>query len=459
MSRTLRRGTGLVAGAALVLASLSGTPAQAAAGEAKPGATWLSKQLTNGLVHNPNYGGFYDYGLSIDTALALDAIGGRPAQVNAVADALGADLDAYTTFQPYYPVPDVQVSAGGVAKAAVLASTAHQDPQAYGGRNLIAELEQMASASAPTTGRIADEVPPLPDPAPPYPSSDYANTIGQAYAARSLTQAGSQRAADVTDFLLDQQCEAGYFRLYFNADKSAPEQGCVDGAAGSEPDTDATAIALIQLKASGDTSAEVAAALDRGADWLISTQKANGSLGGGPTTSASNANSTGLAGWALGELGRTAQARKAATWVRALQPVDLGACRSKLTAQAGAIAYDSAALKAGRRSGLGGDAQDQWRRTTAQAAPVLSFLPADPKKFSATPAKKTVKRGAKVVVTVKGLAKGENGCVSVGSTGKRVVGTGKALKVTFKAPKKVGRTKVVAQSLDAKATARVTVRR
>ncbi len=435
MSRTMRRGTALVAGAALALTALAGSPAQAAAGEAKPAATWLSGQLTGGLIHNDQHDS-NNYGLSIDTALALDAIGVRDAAVQSVATAIATNKDAYTG------TPDVY--AGAAAKALTLLQVAQgsadPDPAL---RNVVAG---QVIASGPSAGRIQDT------------SSwgDYANTIGQAFAARSLSAADPAVAPPVVQFLLAQQCDAGYFRLNFNTDKEAAEQGCVDGAPGSESDTDVTALVLLQLEAS-EAAAEpdVAAALENGAAWLAAQQKADGSFGGGTSTAASNANSTGLAGWALAEVGRTAKARKAATWVRALQPADLGACRSKLTRDAGAIAYDETALKAGRKDGITVESQDQWRRATAQAAPVLTYLPKGKKLTVA--AKKVVKRGAKVTLTIKGLDRNENACISLGAKSKRVVGTGTTVKVAFQAPAKRRVLKAIAQTLDSKAVRRVWV--
>jgi hypothetical protein len=457
MSRHLSRGTALVAGTALALSGLvglSGAAHAAPATEAATGAKWLAGELTGGLIHNNEFN-FDDHGLSIDVALGLDAVEQRPAAVNRVATAVATSIDAYTTFQPYFPDPAEHVSSGPVAKAAVLAQAIGQDPTAFGGRDLVAELEGMVSEAAGTEGRVQDVVPPLPDPAPEWPDADYANVIGQSYAARALGVAGSDSAEAVTDFLLEQQCDSGAFRVYFSA-ADAPEQGCVDGAAGSEPDTDATALAVLNLKASGDTRPAVTSALTAAGDWLAQHQRANGSFGGGTSTAAPNTNSTGLAGWALGELGRTAKARKAAVWVRTLQPADLGTCSSKLTKDAGAVAYDQAAVKAGRKGGLTAATEGQWQRATSQALPVLRWAPKGGKLRVAV-AKKKVKRGKKVQFTVRGLANGEQGCIWVGKKSKRIVGTGKAVKVKLGVPKKVGRPFVKVRSLDSNAKKRFRV--
>ena len=113
-------------------------------------------------------------------------------------------------------------------------------------------------------------------------------------------------------------------------------------------------------------------ALEKAATWLAGRERRNGSLVGGTSTSTPNTNSTGLAAWALASAGRCVKAQQAARWVERFQvgPQPTG---SKLAGQRGAIAYDRAALKAGRHDGITTQSQDQWRRATAQAAPALRF--------------------------------------------------------------------------------------
>ena len=87
------RALGALLTSALAVSLVAAGPAhaQAAAPAGSPaghGATWLSGQLTNGLVHNPNFGGFDDYGLTIDTAFGLRAIGGHQSTVREVRKAL-----------------------------------------------------------------------------------------------------------------------------------------------------------------------------------------------------------------------------------------------------------------------------------------------------------------------------------------------------------------------------------
>ena len=62
--------------------------------------------------------------------------------------------------------------------------------------------------------------------------------------------------------------------------------------------------------------------------------------------------------------------------MRKQQPVDTNRCRSALTKDTGAIAYEAKAVKAARNNGLtDGDVRGQWRRATAQAMAVLQWAP------------------------------------------------------------------------------------
>ena len=77
----------------------------------------------------------------------------------------------------------------------------------------------------------------------------------------------------------------------------------------------------------------VAAALDEATAWLGSQQGPDGSFG--------NANSTGIAGWALGVSGNTAAATAAAGWVRAHQLANAGACTTYAAQDDGAPIHRS----------------------------------------------------------------------------------------------------------------------
>ena len=345
--RKLLRPAAVVAAAALAVTTLA-APAQAA--PADRAGTWLGKQLTDGVVHNDQFD-FDDLGLTADVALGLDAIGGHRRKVRRISTAVAEQVDAYTA------PAEGEVYAGPVAKAAVLALVAGRDPRSFGGVDLVARLEDRTADS----GRIADE----------SQHGDFANTIGQAFAARALTQVGSNEAAAARGFLLQQQCSEGYFRIAFS-DKAAEDQSC--DAAGGAPNVDVTALAVIALEALPTKGRKVRRSVNEAAAWLKSVQKKNGSFEPGDSAEEGrNANSTGLAAWALGETGRCAVAAKAATWVKGLQ------VRGKLAGtpfagDKGAIAYDKAAYAAAESAGITDATRDQWRRTTAQATPGLSYV-------------------------------------------------------------------------------------
>ena len=351
------------------LTSLATAPANAAAPDpsaVEDSATWLESQLTNGLVHNNQFD-FDDYGLSIDVALGLDAVGGHDTAVQATADAIATNIDSYTGYD-IFPAPASgvtrHVSAGSIAKALAFAEQVGRNGADFGGQNLVTDLEAQVNATGATLGRLQDTFNPT------SPGDvDFANTIGQAFGAQGLKEVNSTKTLAVTDFLLKQQCTEGFFRLNFSA-ADAADQTC-DGDPAAAADTDVTAIAMLALQNQKATPA-VAAALTKAATWLKQTQAANGSFGGGTATEAANTNSTGLAGWALGVQGETVSAEKAATYVRFFQAND---CENALVVHKGAIAYDAAARGAGAADGIVATTQDQWRRATSQAIPALQWAP------------------------------------------------------------------------------------
>jgi hypothetical protein len=338
----------------VVAVSLVAGEAHAGAAPSSPagrGATWLSGQLTDGLMHNPTFGGFDDYGLTADTVFALRAIGGHRADVLQARAALAHHVGDYTG-------TGAEKYAGPTAKLLVLAESTGADPRSFGGVNLVRKLNRLVIRSGPAQGRIADQ----------SQFGDFANTIGQILAVRGLTGARSGEAGAARRFLLQQQCAAGYFRLDF-AKVTATRQGC---RASSPADPDATSYAVVQLWKTSRGNARLRAALVRAVAWLTTQQRSSGAFAGGTSTATPNTNSTGLAAWALGLSGRCRAAREAATWVAGLQ-VGPQAAGSPLAGQRGAIAYDRAALRAGTRHGITPEAQDQWRRASSQAAPGLLY--------------------------------------------------------------------------------------
>jgi len=428
MQRILRRGIVVAALLTTITPALSGpslgapvapAPVDPVAGSA--GADWLAGQLTDGLVHNDQYV-FDDYGLTIDVALGLAAVGGQDARVATVAGAVADHVDSYTTGVDY---GSSDVYAGATAKALHLAEVAGADPTAFGGADLVARLEGLTSDSGPSAGRITDQ----------SEYGDYANTIGQAFGASGLEAAGSTEAAAATTYLLDQQCAAGWFRLLFTTDATAADQSC-DGGVGSgasKADPDTTSLALILLADQADDPT-VASALARAEAWLLAQQHDDGSFGGGTSTEGSNSNSTGLAGWALGVRGHTAEAERAAVWVRGLQAADTAPCTTALTGETGAIAYDAAAFETGRTEGITDGTADQWRRASAQALPVLRWAPAATGSYGVSGPTGFVRAGTTVALDVTGLPPAADACLSSGSGKQALTGTGATLRRVVKLP-------------------------
>ncbi|MEP9381331.1 hypothetical protein [Nocardioides sp. KR10-350] len=313
-------------------------------------ADWLAGQLDDGVARNRQYK-YDDYSLTADIAFGLDTLDSHDQDVDAAATAVADHLKTYVA-----PGYGTLTSAGSAAKALVLEEEADADTA-----GLVKTVSGTVTTGGPSKGRIADVLDPKSKKA-----VDYANTIGQSYAVEGLAEAESPLAESVTAFLLEQQCSDGWFRVTFTADPKAKDQSC-DGDPKATPDVDATAFAALALESLDDPSADAKAALAKAVAWLESQQAADGSY-----TSASpkvaNANSTGMAGWALGEAGETDPAGRAATWV-AKHQVGCGPA-------AGAIAYDDTGLAQLRNKGITVATEGQVRLATAQALPVLQWLPA-----------------------------------------------------------------------------------
>jgi hypothetical protein len=353
-----------------------------------------------------------DYGLTIDAAWAIDAVGGPAAKVAAMANALEANIGDYSSF-----------GGGATAKAsAFLLSQGRSDATVS---DLITSLEtDHISTSGPTTGRLVDT------------SFDFETPLTQAFAVAALNNAGSDLANSALSFLLKQQCTAGFFRPSFS-DKAAPDQTC-DGTAGASGSPDTTGLAVLMLQ-DQKSKPVVSATITKALDWLVSQQAANGSFNTG------NANSTGLAGWALGVAGRTTAAAKAAQWLRGQQLANAGSCLKYAAKDNGAITLDSLGLANAGTGPLSQIDSDVVTRATAQALPALLWAPGGDfaGATSLTGPVGFVRAGSKQTVVVSG-APGNTVCLA----GTRLVldASGKAI-ATVTAPASTG--KVTVSAVDA----------
>lgn len=315
MSRTRRTTLTAVLSIGLLILSASAVLADGPDHEdpAAAAAAWLGSQLVDGeRIVNVEFA-FDDAGLTADVVFALASAG------------LGADTAATATAwlrtqAGSYTGPDLDaVFAGATAKLALVAVVMGEDPTAFGGLDLIAQLE----AREQPDGRFTDE----------SAFGDFSSTLTQALAVLALTRSpGVTPSDEAVSFLLAQQCPDGGFRSDLDA------SDCVGFV-------DSTGFAVQALASLGDRSAEISAA----AGWLSATQAADGSFASGE---GANANSTGLAALALALAGEDTAADAARDWLRGLQD----GCADD---EPGAIRFDPAD---------GGDPD----RATAQAIPGLT---------------------------------------------------------------------------------------
>lgn len=447
ITTTLRRG-GVALGCA-VLASVTLAPAAQAHEEpdrrAKAiAAGWLNTRLDDGLLHAAFDGGsgpieYADYGGTVEAAYALDAVD-RTRLLPRIADALRGDVDSYITGAGSGE-PDDRY-AGPTGKLLAFASELDGDdpnPTAFGGTNLVTRMEALTTDDGEDAGRIADlDVAPYnfctgPNDTP----CDYANVFGQIWAARGLLNVASGEASAAVDFLLSQQCDDGHFPTYFDA-------SCAAGQAG--PDATALAVVLLSDYAASDDA--LATALDEAVEFLVGFQSANGSFA--DDQGLANANSTGLAGWALGIAEREKAAQKAAVWLRALQ-VAGRPCDGKLARHRGAIAFTKASFQDGVEDGITALTAGEWQTVGVQATPALAHAPAPHVKLGiSVPARSDA--GGTLRARVSGLAPGERACVGIGKQVKAVVGPrgDKPLSVRVKVP---GKGKKTVKVLTANASA------
>ncbi|QIK65812.1 terpene cyclase/mutase family protein [Nocardioides sp. HDW12B] len=326
-----------------------GPAAQAATAPASATSGWLTSQLQDGMLFTTYDGVQYSSpGVTLDAATAMQTAGVRAAARDRVLDRFerdGAD----------YYAPGGNDSAGGIGKTLTFVLGEGVDADTFE-PGLDERLEDRLVTSGPEAGRAKDEGAP-----------DYSNTITQSFVVRALTldAPGAASAERATDFLLQQQCEAGFFRTYMDSADFTCDGGTDEE---SGPSVDATAFAVLALAEFERTSGSdpvVDTALADARRWLLRTQAANGSFS---DEGVRNANSTGLAAHALSELGRSAAARDAARWVAKLRVTTKIANQTALDkADVGAIAYTAADLAAAKRRDITADRLYYWHNASAQA--------------------------------------------------------------------------------------------
>ncbi len=370
MSTTLVRGVAAATGAVLALTLGPAVPSALAAPVPAPSgadpapaaaaATYLAAQPDPGthiiktyfvFPENTPPQSFEDYGLTVDAGYALDAVGGQTAQVTAITDGLVANWDNYY---------NAFSGTGAAAKlSAFLQSQGRTGPPVVDA--LVAAVEAHISTTAPNAGRLLD-----PDDAGTPFDDDFNSPLTQAFAVSSLNNASPSLAVSALDFLLDQQCTTGFIRESFSA-RNALDQTC-NGDLDPTPSVDTTGLVVLMLQ-DQKSKPGVSVALTKALDWLVSQQAANGSFNSG------NANSTGLAGWALGVSGRTAAAEKAALWLRGQQHANAGSCTKYAAKDNGAVTLDALGLANAATGPLSQVDNSVTTRATTQALPALLWAP------------------------------------------------------------------------------------
>src|SRR5690606_20747574 len=162
--------TGALAGGVIAPASADPVtpPSSADPGPAAAAAGWLAGELDDDglLTYDSGFGDFTDVGLSLDAGFALSAAGGRTGAVASILAGLESSLDSYIG-------EDGEEYAGATAKAAAFLQETGNDAATELPVDLVERLEGRVLTESPVTGRLADQ----------SQWGDYANTIGQIFAA------------------------------------------------------------------------------------------------------------------------------------------------------------------------------------------------------------------------------------------------------------------------------------
>lgn len=306
------------------LAAPFAAPARAADALSAPvpaAAGWTVAQLTDGTHASGGFGP--DHGLTADVVLGLAATGVADATTRASAGWLAGHARAY--IDGGYAG---DVSAGAVAKLALIARAVGAEPTAFGGLDLRRTLLGRLQSSGRFTDRLTDGAQVL----------DLSNVFTQALGVLAL-RAGTDAPATAVEFLARQRCADGGFPVFY------PQR-----PADCLSDADGTGVAVQALLAVGRAAdAEPAVA------WLVGHQAPDGSFRNSGPGAAPNSNSTALAAQALRPAGRTAQADAAVSWLKTRQV----GCAAP-AGDRGAIGYQEPVADA---SAL---------RATAQALPALA---------------------------------------------------------------------------------------
>jgi hypothetical protein len=273
-------------------------------------------------------------GMAIDAVALLAASGTGGDAARAALDRLQSDGASWVASSP----------AGDEGRRAKLAWALQ-----VGGRDASALVAALRDAVQPN-GRVGTGT----------------NLFGQAWAVIALARTPEGAPTATVDYLVSLQCTTG----------GHAQHGGFGFGACSTVDGDATGMAVIALLAAGRAADDPAVA--RAVGWMQAHQLADGSFPMQYAPKAGNANSTGLVAQAARQVGTPAAvavADAAAPFVRELQVT----CASPIVAGddpsvgggfprswLGSIAYDAAAQDSAIANGIAPGQQTQWRYATLQ---------------------------------------------------------------------------------------------
>lgn len=319
-----------------------------------PTADWLAGEVgPEGFVR----GEYVDHGLTLDYAAALTATGTHDDVAGRILDAM-QDPQQVAGYVSFYDEKKNGQYAGATAKLVTTVVAAGRDVVDYRA-DLVADLEAMVVPSGPEQGRAKDTG-----------DVDYSNTISQSYAVRALAVTDEARLGDAVAFLLQQQCDDGFFRESMAAGRGGDHSCDAATKADGAPSVDATAHAIEALTVARDVvgpeeEGTLAAAVDEAAAWLTEAQGDDGGFAvDGKPGGERNANSTGLAAAALTLAASPEPAAAAAQWLLEHVVEDAG---SGLADEVGAVAFSDQALEAAQQRGIKPADRPTWQRSTVEA--------------------------------------------------------------------------------------------
>jgi hypothetical protein len=271
---------GVLLMAACTVLGVSAPGAAAGAPSAAPNLTTGSAYLVApaNLIDGHYYESFpgtADFGLTMDGALALAATGDEDAALRKIVAFLAADGKdpSGDTVDEWTGIGTSNASGGAIGKEALLAEVVGDNPESFGGHNLIAALDASVCPQ-PSTG------------------SDTACPAAGSYL--NDTSVFDQALGIMAQFRAGQASEAaapvGYLESLPGANGSFPSLIPPSGG----PDVDSTAMAVMALALA--PGARAAADVAAGLKWIASEQEHNG---GFSSMGAESINSTGLAIQAL----------------------------------------------------------------------------------------------------------------------------------------------------------------